>query len=273
MTQTQYIDSAKQIIDDRIAVFKKTNSITDRNKIPADGVYPLKDNYWFKIPDVICVYVDIRNSSAMSASSHDKSTASVYELFTGTAVRLFHDFRASYIDVKGDGVFALFNRDEVFRSLAAAVTFKTFASESFVPLVKEKLGNLSVGFHMGIDQKTVLVKQVGLKDDDDRDSRKNEVWAGKPINMAAKLASRSKDNELHISDRYFERFDGKELVLKSCGCSNNQTSGKKADLWEKVDVSEDGHFDFKTAYLLKSLWCITHGKEWCEGILELDEAN
>lgn len=59
-------------------------------------------------------------------------------------MRLFNAFEASYIDVRGDGVFALFNRDHPYRALAAAVTFKAFVHEEFVPRIKKKTGNLWV---------------------------------------------------------------------------------------------------------------------------------
>ena len=37
---------------------------------------------------------------------------------------------------------------------------------------------------VGIDQGMLLVRQLGLKG-----TKRNEVWAGKPVNMAAKLSS------------------------------------------------------------------------------------
>lgn len=140
----QYLDSVENIISDRVSIFKNQNSITDRNSLPSDGNYPLKNNHWYKIPDVICIFVDIRGSTKLSATTHDKSTASVYELFTGCAVKIFHEFEASYIDIKGDGVFALFNKNEVFRAISAAISFKTFASEKFKPLVKNKIKNIDI---------------------------------------------------------------------------------------------------------------------------------
>ena len=269
MPQSQYLDSINDIISERITVFKENNSITHKNTIPDNGNFPLKNNQWLKIKEVICVYVDMRNSTKLSATNHEKSTASVYELFTGSAVRIFHEFEAKYIDVKGDGVFALFNKNEVFRALTAAVSFKTFAELTFKKLVNEKIDNINIGFHMGIDQKTVLVKQIGLKDDQSRDSRKNEVWAGKPINMAAKLAARSNDNELWVSDRYYKQLNN-DLVVKSCGCSNGKETNEKQELWDDLDVSGDNNFDFDKVYILKSIWCNRHGKEWCEEILKLD---
>lgn len=258
----QYSEEVEAIIAKSSASFSEPISIEERSEIPPNGEYSLTT--WLKIPDVICIFVDIRNSTQLSATRHEKGTASVYELFTGTAVKIFNQFEPSYIDVKGDGVFALFNSNDVFRALAAAITFKTFAFQTFIPLVRAKSENLNnIGFHMGIDQKTVLVKKVGMRDSKQTE-RSNEVWAGKPINMAAKLASSSKDNELWISDRFFEKIKMSELATKSCGCVNSVPSETKEPLWFETDVAADKNFDFDKAFILKSIWCENHGKEWCQ---------
>ncbi len=266
----QYLDSIEKIIKERKSVFTTTNAITERNKIPSNWNYPLKNNQWYKIKDVICVFVDMRNSTVLNAETYDKSTASVYEFFTWTAIRFFHDFWASYIDIKWDWVFALFNHDEVFKALAAAITFKTFAGDIFMKKMKRKFPTIDVGFHMWIDQKVVLVKQIWLKDDVSRDSRKNEVWAWKPINMAAKLSSKSKDRQLLISERFYKKIKNEELVTKSCWCKDGEKSNETDDLWTEIDVSDDNKYDFNKAYLLESEWCSNHGEKWCKDILNLD---
>jgi len=268
----------RDIVDEQIKFSAEKRSITDQNTIPATTSIPLDNqHHWLKIPDVICVYVDMVSSTKLSATLHSKITAGVYQLFTGTAVRLFHAFKAPYIDVRGDGVFALFNSDQPYRAIAAAVSFKTFAQEVFVPKVKDKT-ELELGAHIGIDQDTVLVRRIGFRRINDRTDRQNEVWAGKPINMAAKLASLTKPKELFASERYYENITD-ELARKSCGCSEGVYTGRKTALWEEIDfeIHEDysehkDMFDFAKAYRLRSLWCPTHGEEYCNAILALDEA-
>lgn len=256
----------RDVISDQIDLYKESTSITNRNNIPDTIEIPLKNQlHWLRIPDVICVYVDMIDSTKLSAEKQDKTTASTYHFFTGTAVRLFHEFDSPYIDVRGDGVFALFDYDKPYTALAAAVTFKTFAENEFIPSAKEKTGVI-LGCHIGIDQKTVLVRKIGLSRIGDRTDRQNEVWAGKPVNMASKLASLTKNGELLVSERYFSNIQNDYYVLNSCGCPN----GEKKPLWEKFDVSNYNYFDFESAYLLKSIWCKEHGKEYCEKILSLD---
>lgn len=258
--------SIENIISDEVNYFKKSVSITERNKIPDTKNIPIENpTHWLKIPNVICCFVDMEGSTKLSASTHDKSTAKAYRLFTQTAIKIFDKFGSPYIDVKGDGVFALFDEDKPYTALAATVSFKTFVDEHFTPLVKEKTEQ-EIGGHFGIDQKTVLVRKLGLKRYDDRTDRQNEVWAGKPINMAAKLASLSTGNRLWVSDRYFKNLED-EKALYSCGCPD----GEKASLWQEEDLSNESRFDFDKAHSLGSNWCETHGKSFCSSLVKLDD--
>ena len=266
IAETQMLKTYRDVVEEQISIFEEARTVFKRNSIPDTSDIPLDDQtLWLRIPDVICVYVDMMGSTQLSAETRDNQTAGAYQLYTGTAVRLFHAFDAPYIDVRGDGAFALFDGTNPYRALAAAVTFKTFAHLEFVPRIKE-LAGFEVGSHIGIDQKTLLVRRFGLRSTRGRTDRQNEVWAGKPVNMAAKLASMTSDDQLLASHRFFTKLKD-ERALKSCGCPD----GERSDLWTDLDLSEDTRFDFNKAHILKSAWCATHGRAFCEGILHLDE--
>ncbi len=265
ISDNQMPSQFRAVIDDQLTVYNSGRSIQVVNDIPDTSQIPIHDQtHWLRIPDVICVYVDMMGSTKLSAESHDRSTAGAYQLYTGTAVRLFHEFDAPYIDVRGDGVFALFNGNQAYTALAAAVTFKTFAKEVFVPKIRDG-SRIDVGSHIGIDQKTVLVRKLGLRRSGGRTDRQNEVWAGKPVNMAAKLASISSDDELLASGRFFGRLKDDHALL-TCGCPD----GIRTQLWTSKDLGQDSRFDFDIAYRLTSVWCKKHGAEFCDAILELD---
>lgn len=266
LKEDQLPERYRKILEEQVKEYDAGTSITIRNSIPDTGEIPLTNTgHWLKIPDVISVFVDMKDSTKLSANTQDKNTAGIYQLFTGTAVKLFHEFQAPYIDVRGDGVFALFDKDTPFTAIAAAISFKTFSKIVFEERIKKKTNEL-VGAHIGIDQKTVLVRRLGLKRHDGRTDRQNEVWAGKPVNMSAKLASIGAINQLIVSDRFFSSIQN-DLVLKSCGCPNDEC----VDLWTKVDLSLDPRFDFDTCYRLTTNWCGKHGKDFCERILALDK--
>lgn len=209
ITDTQVSKNILDIIERELKQFEVEPSITDYNEIPDSAKIPIENPYqWFRIKDVTCVYIDMIGSTKLSATTRQKTMAKIYRLFTETTIRIFHEFDARYIDVKGDGVFALFNYNQVYRALAAAVTIKTFVEEEFIP----KIGTITdeneklIGAHIGIDRNTLLVRRFGLKRTEDRTDRQNEVWAGKTVNMAAKLASHSKSGELLVSDRFFNQI-------------------------------------------------------------------
>lgn len=268
MLETQLLPNCLTIVEDQIRIFERKATFSDRNEIPNTNTLPLENpNHWIKIRDVICVFVDMKNSTKLSAEDKPIVVADAYNLFTGTAIKILNEFTASYIDVRGDGAFGLFNSNQPHTALAAAVTFKTFADLEFKTQMK-KISDVEVGTHIGIDQRIVLVKRLGIKQSGGRTDRQNEVWAGKPVNMASKLASLSKDGELLVSPRYFKNLQN-ELVLKTCGCPN----GEKKDLWEEVEVASTGWFDFDKAYRLHTHWCEKHGRDYCERILDLDDRS
>lgn len=260
INETQLPKRFKDIIDFELATFPKPISVTERNAVPETSQIPIQNpTAWVRVKDIICVFVDMKGSTQLSATHHRNGTAAVYRFFTQTAVSLFSEFDAAYIDVKGDGAFAIFNADEAHRALAAAVTFQTFAKEEFTPGVKRKT-KLDVGYHIGIDQKTVLVRKIGMKMVG-RTDRQNEVWAGKTVNMAAKLGSRA-DSEIWVSDRFYSSLKS-PVATHSCGCN-----GGPKPLWEPIDVSDDDRFDFDKAYSLKASWCVNHGRQSCETLLQ-----
>lgn len=255
------------IMQEELDLFKKDRSITNRNSIPDTKEIPIENRQlWLKIPNVICVFCDLIGSTQLCADKQDKTTAKVYHLFTDSITRIFDYYESPYIDIKGDGVFALFNSSSSYKALVAAVTVKTVVEKIIEPKIRQLTGE-SHGAHIGIDQDSVLVRKLGLKRFGDRTDRQNEVWAGSPVNMASKLASMTQSGELLVSDRFFSNIQN-DLVIKSCDCGDGPQ-----DLWTEMSVEDDSKFDFKKAFMLKSIWCSYHGLEYIRKILALDEED
>jgi class 3 adenylate cyclase len=253
----------------QISIFESEVLITESDDVPSTDEIPYDNpQQWLRIPSVICVYVDMRGSTALSAEERDKKTAAAYQLFTGTAVRMFSAFDAAYIDVRGDGAFAIFDHEFPHVALASAVTFRTFCSTEIIPRIRQSTGE-DVGNHIGIDQRVVLVRKIGFKWRRDSTDWNNEVWAGRPVNMAAKLSSLAGDNEILVSDRYHANLSD-EKALFSCGCSGGTYTGKKALLWHERDLSDNNNFDFNKGYFVQSEWCKNHGKEFCDALVAAD---
>lgn len=269
LPEAQMLAQCREVIASEVKIFERGATVQLETEVPDTDAIPIQDpQQWLKVPDVICVFVDMKDSTRLSATAHDKSTASAFQLFTGGAVRILNTFGPAYIDVRGDGAFALFNKGSEHRALVAAVSFKTFAHEIAVKKIKERTDQ-DIGCHVGIDQKTVLVRKIGMKRVGGRTDRQNEVWAGKPVNMAAKLASMSEHNQIVVSDRFFGRLSDDHARV-SCGCGK---SGQQESLWSELDLSNDSRFDFPKAHVLRSNWCINHGSEFADALLRATPAG
>ncbi|WP_423822901.1 adenylate/guanylate cyclase domain-containing protein [Salinisphaera sp. SPP-AMP-43] len=263
--QDKLLEPIREIVDKAASNYGEHAEIESCSKIPDPGDIPQRKNKWLRLDDVISVFVDMKGSTKLSSKKHPKSTAEIYQYFTDTVVRICNHLGAAYLDIKGDGIFALFDKNTPHAALCAAVTCKTFANDYFSPQVTKRR-DVDVGVHIGIDCGPIVFKRIGLEPrrGADDSGKRNEVWAGKCVNMSSKLAALGDDNELKISSRFFDRLTHRK-ALKSCGCDSS--NGAATNLWEPKDVTDD-FFDFKRVYTLRSNWCDTHGKEYCDELLK-----
>lgn len=263
----QYYPGISELIEAAEEEYETGADVEKRKVIPPPDKIPQRNNKWLKIENVISVFVDMKGSTELSAAKKDKSTAEIYQFFTNTMVRILSKFGASYIDVKGDGVFGLFNPNMPHTAFSAAVTCKTFCAKEFSRRVKSKR-DVSLSCHIGVDQKTVLVKRVGIEPRGGDDSHlRNEVWAGKPVNMSAKLAAEADGGQVMVSDRFYRKLTNNHAKY-SCDCGEGRTL-----LWQEIDVEENKKFDFRKAYLLSSNWCEKHGREYCSDLVRQEKED
>lgn len=92
-----FIQEIQNILNEAKKRFEQGEQIEQKDKIPSNDDMPLESNEWFKIDDIVCVFIDMKNSTQLSAQKQDKSTAGIYQYFTDTAVKILNHFDASYI--------------------------------------------------------------------------------------------------------------------------------------------------------------------------------
>ena len=113
----------------------------------------------------------------------------------------------------------------------------------------------------------------------------NEVWAGTPVNMAAKMSSVAGPNELAVSGRVFSDYQQsakirQRVLLWSCGCTEG-TQGRGLDLpakeaeylWQSAPAPENLGLDFEQVHRLRQAWCSIHGAEFCEALVTRQRRN
>ena len=222
---------------------------------------------WYETTDATVVFVDMKGSTKLVIGAELKAVAEVYTYFVRGMAVILKEFGGNYTDVQGDGLFGIFSGNEsMFRAIACAITMNTVVHTELPQFIKRypiTPGNLKVG--IGIDQEVVLARRLGLKG-----LRENEVWAGKPVNMASKLSSRASYNQILVSDRVYRQIEAadehrKSAILNDCPCVSKSGKGQK---WRDEKPSRKRGFDFKLIYRTSKVWCPKHADELCEAAVE-----
>ena len=248
--------------------------VENQDGVPEEG--PASRGLWLRVPNVTAVFADLKGSTALSTSVSPEVAAIAYTYFTRAMTVILERFSAGYVEIQGDGIFGLFaGKRSIFHAAACAITMRSQVEEIVAVRFKRDASvqwDLKVG--VGVDRGTLIVRQLGL-----RGTKLNEVWAGKPVNVAAKLSSVAGPNHLAVSDRMFAGYEGaarirQRALIWSCGCGGRNrgaglsaSPGQGAKLWAEQAAPEDLGLDFGSVYTRKSGWCKHHGAEFCEAIL------
>jgi class 3 adenylate cyclase len=225
---------------------------------------------WKKISDVVVVSADLKGSTKLNFNKYAQTSAQLYEAVTGNMVRIVGAFSPKFVDIQGDGLFALYHGDGRYRrALCAAITLKTFSEHKLVPAIEAAMPDRfpDTGLKVGMAAGILAAKKVGIR------GTNEPVWAGKPVNWATKCAASADRNQLVVTRRVFQKFEQNDYVTHSCGCGKGPNGERvpdlvtPAELWTTTQVTTlpDEDIDCK---LLKSNWCPIHGDEFCTAILE-----
>lgn len=247
---------------------EEVNTVLNNSDIPVvdkDGTFDAKDipssssDTWIKLPEVVAIVCDLKGSTHLGTGKHDKSTARIYKASVEGAVRIFHEFEANFIDIQGDGGFGLFWGDKAYeRALCAGVTIKTFSEDLVARLEKRWPDAPETGYKVGIHAARTLVKRIGTRR---VVSEQEAVWAGRPVNYAAKCAQAAERHQMIVTQQVWEKFKNNDYIAFSCDCND----GPSANLWKDTAVERLPEND-QAAVVLDSGWCEKCGPEFCDAI-------
>ncbi len=243
--------------------FKSMPEVVESGDTIDVGSLPIEARRWTRINDVVAVVADLKSSTQLGTGSKAASTASIYEAGTGGVVKIFDSFAADFLQIQGDGAFALFWGAMRFeRAASAGITVKTFSLD-FTKKIEAKWPNKpQTGFKVGIASHRVLVKRVGTPRNP---AQQEPVWAGKPVNYAAKAAQSADRHELVITGSVWDQFEKNDYLAFTCSCND----GPQDTLWKDFAIPRL-ESDQKEAQgrKLTSSWCDVHGEEFCNAILD-----
>lgn len=240
-------------------------TIEDSAAFPGPDVLYLEKRVWKRASDVVCVVTDLKHSTRLNFETYAPSSASLYEAVTGNAVRIVGEFDPQYVDIQGDGLFALYHGTLALeRALCAGVTLKTFSERYLEPAIDAQFSGRfpETGLKVGIASGIVAAKNVGVR------GRNEPVWAGKPVNWASKCAEHADAHQLIVTERVFNRLGDNDYVRYSCGCgTGGPGTGLVRNLWSEETVTALDDRGSRCMRLGSIGWCQNCGSRFCEAIL------
>ena len=271
MKLNEVVSSAKAQLADQA---QSGVQVEEQNRVPSEG--PARGGLWWRIPSVTAVFIDLKSSTELNAAVGRNQAAYAYTYFLRAMSVILEGFSADYTDIQGDAIFGLFSgRGSLFTATACAITMRTEMERSINPqFKKDSSANWNLEAGIGIDRGTLLVRRLGL-----RGTKQNEVWVGKPVNVASKLSSVAGENQIVVSGRVYKEYENssllrKKAIARSCGCRAKSVGpGLRSEhndapfLWNRRNAPENLGLDFDTIHKRDAGWCTRHGAEYCEAIV------
>lgn len=223
---------------------------------------PITARKWTRMSDVVVVVADLKSSTRLGTGSKAASTASIYEAATGGVVKVFDKFDANFIQIQGDGAFAIFWGDKRYeRAACAGITVKSNSLDLTKQIEDKWPAKPETGFKVGMASGRVLVKRVGTPRNP---AQQEPVWAGKPVNFAAKAAQSADRHEMVVAGSVWDRLSSNDYLAFSCDCGDPSES-----IWEDF-VIDRLHEDEPERHgrVLTAAWCDVHGEDYCNAILD-----
>lgn len=235
---------------------------------------------WHKFDDIVVVFVDLEASTNLSNQiKTDEGLARVYNIIMGTAVTIFDNYDASFVDIQGDGGFAIFwGSNRYLQALVSAITIQTI-NRKMMSTITEKYPNVtSKGLKIGIASGPALVKKVGLSQklaksaNGQDDGWEEPVWSGNSVNYAAKASQSVSGGNIVITKSVKQSIDHYVNLTKTCGCAVDENQklldmqGVVTDVWERFKI-EKIESEESEGYVNSNSWCPRHGNEYADDLL------
>lgn len=235
--------------------------VVEVDDLTVDKLY-IEARKWHALKRATCVAFDLQNSSRFGYRRHAASVASILEGSMASVTKIAVDFSADFLDIQGDGGFALFwGQRHRERAICAGITIKTFSEKILVPQVTEKWPDTipDTGFKVGLAGGRLLVKKVGMP----RTDYQEPIWVGRPVNYAVKCAQCATVGEMVVTKSIWEWIHGNDYLRLSCDCgtpSDGIWADRTVEKIREDDAERDGG-------VLHASWCDLHGPGYCANVL------
>ncbi len=238
---------------------KANVTVEERETIPPlDGI-KVELPRWYRVDPVVAVVADLKNSTQFNTRRQQKTIARFYEGYMSSLVSVVQAFKPEFVDIQGDGLFALFDGQDALQvGMVAAVSVKLFSDQVLLPRLRNALVDLpDTGVKVGVASGAILVKKVGVR------GTNEPIWAGKPVNWAAKCAQVADAGQLVVTRGVWEQIEGNEYLRWPC---DHQSRLLQRSLWRSITVEKlpEGQ---RECHAAMSFWCDACTDSFCRAVL------
>jgi adenylate cyclase len=133
-----------------------------------------------------CVlYVDMRDSTKISASKRPETLAKIYSTFVSSMIQTARYFNGHVRNIIGDRVMVVYDRKNCFLN---AVNTAVLMNSITQYILNKKIKDIDFRCGIGIDYGKMLVTKAGtVRHGAETEFYRSLVWLGKPANIASKL--------------------------------------------------------------------------------------
>jgi len=208
-SHTTSSDRIKEILDQPAGTFEEVDELPDRNKLTyTNGFYG----------NGSAVFIDIRDSSGLTAKHKRSTLAKIYRAFISEMVAVLNsDPNVPEVNIVGDCVWAVYNT--AYKSQIDDVFAIAFKSNTLIKLLNHhygKKGFSTVKIGIGVDYGRALMIKAGFSG-----SGINEViYMGDVVNRAAHLAheaGRNGNNPIFVGGGFYDNLNDDNKRLLSSG--------------------------------------------------------
>lgn len=147
-----------------------------------------------------CVlYVDVRNSVALTGKHHSLTMGKIYTAFTKAVLKVARYHNGHTRNIIGDRVMIVFPEDGCFtKAVDCAISINHISQY----IIRKQFPGVDFNCGIGIDYGELRIIKVGIqRNGTERGENKGLVWAGYPANIASRLTDNANKT---INDEYYQ---------------------------------------------------------------------
>lgn len=189
-------NNVKDVIDTK---FEYNNATYVPNLQDAGLTYESGSEKKGKLINTCVLFVDIRDSVALTEKHHNQTMGRIYTAFTKAILKAARYHNGHVRNIIGDRVMIVFDPEDCFtNAVDCAISINYIASR----IINKRFSGVNFKCGIGVDYGELRVTKVGVeRNGAENHQNKGLVWVGYPANLASRLTDNANKTKEEI---YFE---------------------------------------------------------------------